>query len=172
VQYFTLFPEIYCKLGHRLTKIEIARIIISANYFSVYIKCQITELQCANITIYSASVCAKSVIPILPKLDYIMQYFMLFPMVYSKLGHKLANVKTARINKVVIAFVYIITLRKLTSIFRKRLPQNLSSPSVPELDYIVQYFMLFLMMLFYCTVNWGRSSPTSKRQGLITIIRC
>jgi hypothetical protein len=55
---------------------------------------------------YSASICAKSVFPIVPKLDYIMQYFMLFPMMYSKLGHKLTNVKTATINKVLIALVH------------------------------------------------------------------
>ena len=51
---------------------------------------------------YSASVCAKSVFPIVPKLDYIIQYFMIFPMMHSKLGHKLTNVKTARINKLLI----------------------------------------------------------------------
>jgi hypothetical protein len=54
---------------------------------------------------YSASVSAKSASPIVPKLDYVMQYFMLFPMVYSKLGQKLTNVKTARINKVIIALI-------------------------------------------------------------------
>ena len=61
---------------------------------------------------YSASVCAKSVFPIVPKLDYIIQYSMHFPMMYSKLGHKLTNVKTASINNVLIAFVHRITLRK------------------------------------------------------------
>jgi hypothetical protein len=54
---------------------------------------------------YSASVSAKSSSPIVPKLDYSMQYFVLFPMMYSKLGHKLTNVKTARINKVIIALI-------------------------------------------------------------------
>ena len=33
---------------------------------------------------YSASVCAESVFPIVPKLDYIIHYFMIFPMMYSK----------------------------------------------------------------------------------------
>jgi hypothetical protein len=33
------------------------------------------------------------------KLKYVVQHFMLFPMIYTKLGHKLVNVKTARINK-------------------------------------------------------------------------
>ena len=42
---------------------------------------------------YSASVCAKSVCPIVPKLNYIVQYYMPFLMMYSKLGHKLTNVK-------------------------------------------------------------------------------
>ena len=67
-------------------------------------------------------------------------------MMYSKLGHKLTNVKTARINKVVIALFCLWNCTVQTSIFSKRLPQNLSSPIVPELDYIVQYFMLFPMM--------------------------
>ena len=92
---------------------------------------------------YSASVCAKSVLPIVPKLEYIIQYFMIFPMMYRKLGYKLTNVKMASINKVLIAFVHRITLRK-----------HLYSPCVyaesvcaivpkldvtaPKLDYIVQ----------------------------------
>jgi hypothetical protein len=84
---------------------------------------------------YSASVCAKSVIPIVPKLDYIMRYFMRFPMMYSKLGHNLINVKTSSINEVPIALFHIITLR-----------QHLYSPGlyaesvfaiVPKLNYIV-----------------------------------
>jgi hypothetical protein len=54
---------------------------------------------------YSASVFAKSVYPIVPKFNYIVQYFMLFLMLYSEFGHKLTNVKMARINKVIIAFV-------------------------------------------------------------------
>jgi hypothetical protein len=94
--------------------------------------------------LYSASVCAKSVFPTVPKLDCIMQYFMLFPMMYSKLGHKLTNVKTARINKVIIAFVYRITLRKhvdSASVCAKSV-----FPIVPKLEYIMQYFMLFPMM--------------------------
>jgi hypothetical protein len=69
---------------------------------------------------------------------------MLFPMMYSKLGHKLTNVKTASINKVLIAFVHRITLRK-----------HLNSPGlyaeyvcaiVPKLDYIVQFFTLLPAM--------------------------
>ena len=48
---------------------------------------------------YSASVCTKSAFPIVPKLNHMVQYFMLFPIVYSTLGHKLTNVKIARINK-------------------------------------------------------------------------
>jgi hypothetical protein len=54
---------------------------------------------------YSASVFAKSVCPIVLKFNYVVQYFMLFLMLYSEFGHKLTNVKTARINKVIIAFV-------------------------------------------------------------------
>ena len=48
---------------------------------------------------YSGSVCAKSVFQNLSS-------FMLFPMMYSKLGHKFTNVKKARINKFLIAVVY------------------------------------------------------------------
>ena len=55
---------------------------------------------------YSASISAKSASPIVPKFSYIVQYFMLFPaMMYSKLGHMLTNVKTAMINKVLVALV-------------------------------------------------------------------
>jgi hypothetical protein len=50
---------------------------------------------------YSASVCAKSTFLIVPKLDYIMQYFTLFLMMYSKVGHKHTNVKTTRINVII-----------------------------------------------------------------------
>ena len=64
--------------------------------------------------LYSASVCVKSASPTVPKLNYIVQYFMFFPMMYSKLRHKLTNVKMTRINKVIIAFVYRITLWKHT----------------------------------------------------------
>jgi hypothetical protein len=93
---------------------------------------------------YSASVCAKSVFPIVPKLDYIIQYFMIVPMMNRKLGHNLTNVKTVSINKVLIAFVHRITLRK-----------HLCSPCffaesvcaiIPTLDYIVQFFTLFPAM--------------------------
>jgi hypothetical protein len=54
---------------------------------------------------YSASVRAKSDFPIVPKLNYMVQYDMPFLMMYSKLGHKFTNVKTARIDKLLIAFV-------------------------------------------------------------------
>jgi hypothetical protein len=104
VQYFMLFPMIYSKLGHKLTIVKTARInkVIIAFVYRITLRKHV----------YSASVCAKSVFPIVPKLAYIMQYFMLFPTMYSKLGHKLTIVKTARINKVKIVFVYRITLRK------------------------------------------------------------
>ena len=55
---------------------------------------------------YSASVSAKSASPIVPKLSYVVLYFMLFAaMMYSKLGHMLTNDKTAMINKVLIALI-------------------------------------------------------------------
>ena len=93
---------------------------------------------------YSASVCAKSVFPIVSKLDYIMQYFMLFPMMYSKLGHKLTNVKTARINKLLNAFVHRITLRK--HLYSPGVYAETVCSIVPKLDYIMQFFTLFLAM--------------------------
>jgi hypothetical protein len=90
---------------------------------------------------YSASVCAKSAIPIVPKLDYIMQYFMLFPMMYSKLAHDLINVKTASINKVLIALYHRITLRK--NLYSPGLYAESVCAIVPKLNYIVQFFTLF-----------------------------
>jgi hypothetical protein len=93
---------------------------------------------------YSASVCAKSVFPIVPKLDYIIQYFMIFPMMYSKLGHKLTNVKTASINKVLIAFVHRITLHK--HLYSPCVYAEFVRAIIPKLDYIVQFFTLFLAM--------------------------
>ena len=93
---------------------------------------------------YSASVCAKSVFPIVSKLDYIMQYFMLFPMMYSKLGHKLTNVKTARINKLLNAFVHRITLRK--HLYSPGVYAETVCSIVPKLDYIMQFFTLFPAM--------------------------
>jgi hypothetical protein len=92
---------------------------------------------------YSASVCAKSVFPIVPKLDYIIQYFMFFPMMYSKLGHRHTNVKTASINKVLIAFVHRITLRKhlySPGVYAESVCSIVPNLDVtaPKLDYIVQ----------------------------------
>ena len=68
------------------------------------IKCQTREFTVRKHQ-YSASVCAKSDFPIVPKLNYMVQSCMLFLMMYGKPGHKLTNVKTARINKLLIAFV-------------------------------------------------------------------
>ena len=62
--------------------------------------------------LYSASLYANCVNATAAKLKYVVQHFMLFPTIYSKLGHKLTNVKTARINKLLIAFVLRITLPK------------------------------------------------------------
>ena len=113
---------------------------------------------------YSASVCAKSVFQIVPKLDCIMQYFMLFPMVCSILGHKLTNVKTARINKVIIALICLKNYTAQASIFSKPL-RRICLPNCSGTH-------------LYCAVFHGRSndgqhigaqarSPTSKLQGLI-----
>jgi hypothetical protein len=73
-----------------------------------------------------------------------MQYFMLFPMMYSKLGHKLTNVKTASINKVLIAFVHRITLRK--HLYSPCVYAESVCAIVPKLDYVVQFFTLFPAM--------------------------
>jgi hypothetical protein len=51
-----------------------------------------------------------------------VQYYMPFLMMYSKLGNKLTNVKIARMNKLLIAFVHI-ELHWQTSIFSNRLRQ-------------------------------------------------
>jgi hypothetical protein len=90
---------------------------------------------------YSAIACTKTVFPIAPKLDYIMPYLVLFPMIYWKLGHKLTNVKTARISKLLIAFVHRITLRK--HLYSATVYAKSVFSIVPELDYIVQFFTLF-----------------------------
>jgi hypothetical protein len=64
--------------------------IIRANYFFAYIKCQTTEFTMRKYQ-YSASVCAKSLFLIVPKLDYVIQCSMIFPMKNRKLGHKLTQ---------------------------------------------------------------------------------
>ena len=112
VQYFMLFPMIYSKLGHKLTNVKTARI----NKVLIAFVHRITLRKHR----YSVGVYEKSVFPIVPKLDYIIQYFMIFPTMYSKLGHKLTNVKTASINKVLIAFVHK-NYTPQTSIFTMRL---------------------------------------------------
>ena len=104
VPYFMLFPMIYSKLGNKLTNVKTARI----NKVLIAFVHRVTLRKHR----YSVGVYEKSVFSIVPKLDYIMQYFMIFPMMHSKLGHKLTNVKTARINKLLIAFVHRITLRQ------------------------------------------------------------
>ena len=72
--------------------------------FAYIIECQTREFTVRKHQ-YSASVCAKSDFPIVPNLNYVVQYYMPFPMMYSKLGHRLTKVKTARINNLLIAFV-------------------------------------------------------------------
>ena len=89
----------------------------------------------------SVGVYEKSVFPIVPKLDYIMQYFMIFPIMHSKLGHKL---KTARFNKLLIAFVHRITLRK--HLYSPAVYAETVCSIVPKLDYIIQFFTLFPAM--------------------------
>ena len=111
--------------------------------FAYIIKCQTREFTVRKHQ-YSASVCAKSVCPIVPKLNYMVQNCMLFLIMYSKLGHKLTNVKTARINKLLIAFVHRITLRK--HLYSATVYAKSVFSIVPQLDYVVQFFMLFPAM--------------------------
>ena len=133
VQYSMLFPMIYSKLGHKLTNVKTARI----NKALIAFVHRITLRKHR----YSVGVYEKFVFPIVPKLDYIMQYFMLFPMMHSKLGHKLTNVKTASINKLLNAFVPRITLRK--HLYSPGVYAETVCSIVPKLDYIMQFFTLF-----------------------------
>ena len=129
--------------------------------FAYIIKCQTRKFTVRKHQ-YSASVCANSDFPIVPKLNYMVQYYMPFLMMYSKLGHKLTNVKTARFNKLLIAFVHRITLRK--HLYSATVYAKSVFSIVPQLDYVVQFFMLFPAMY----INCGTSSQTSKSQGLIS----
>jgi hypothetical protein len=70
--------------------------------------------------LYSPGLYAESVCSIVPKLDYIMQFFTIFPAMFSSLGHKHQYSAS-----VCAKFVF---------------------PIVPKLDYIIQYFMVFPMM--------------------------
>jgi hypothetical protein len=69
---------------------------------------------------------------------------MLFLMMYRKLGHKLTNVKTAMINKLLIAFVNWVTLANIY--IQQPFTPNLFSQLFPNSSYIVQFFMLFPAM--------------------------
>jgi hypothetical protein len=129
--------------------------------FAYIIECQTREFTLRNHQ-YSASVCAKSDFPIVPKLDYLVQYYISFLMMYSKLGHKLINVKTARINKLLFAFVNWVTLASI----------YIQQPFTPNL--FSQLFANSTMLCSFscsfqrCTENCGTSSQTSKSQGLIS----
>jgi hypothetical protein len=88
------FLMMYSKLGYKFTNVKTARI----NKLLITFVHRITLRK----HIYSAfqwTVYAKSVFSIVPQLDYVVQFFMLFPAMYSKLRHKLVNVEIARINK-------------------------------------------------------------------------
>ena len=111
--------------------------------FAYIIKCQTRKFTVRKHQ-YSASVCANSDFPIVPKLNYMVQYCMSFLTMYSKLGHKLTNVKTARINKLLIAFVHRVTLRK--HLYSATVYAKSVFSIVPQLDYVVQFFMLFPAM--------------------------
>ena len=69
---------------------------------------------------------------------------MPFLMMYSKLRHKLTDVKTARINKLLIAFVLRITLRK--HLYSAAVYAKSVYSIVPQLDYVVKFFMFFPAM--------------------------
>ena len=85
------FLMMYSKLGHKFTNIKTARI----NKLLITFVHRITLRK----HLYSPLVYAKSVFSIVPQLDYVVQFFMLFPAMYRNLRHKLVNVKIARINK-------------------------------------------------------------------------
>ena len=91
VQSCMLFLMMYDKLGHKLTNVKTARIdkllIAFVNWITL------------RKHLYSATVYAKTVFSIVPQLDYVVQFFMLFPAMYRNLRHMLVNVKIARINK-------------------------------------------------------------------------
>jgi hypothetical protein len=70
--------------------------------------------------------------------------FLLFLMMYGKLVHKFTNVKTAKINKLLIAFVNWVTLANIY--IQQPFTPNLFSQLFPQLDYVVQFFMLFPAM--------------------------
>jgi hypothetical protein len=135
VQHFMLFPMIYRKLGHKLANVKTARI----NKVLIAFVHRITMRK----HLYSVGVYEKSVFPVVPKLEYIMQYFMLFQTIYSRLVHKFINVKTARINKLLIAFVHRITLRK--HLYSAGVYAESVCSIVPKLDF-VQYFTFFPAM--------------------------
>ena len=85
------FLMMYRKLGHKLTNVKTARI----NKLLIAFLHRITLRK----HLYSATVYAKSVFSIVRQLDYVVQFFMLFPAMYRNLRHKVVNVKIARINK-------------------------------------------------------------------------
>ena len=127
--------------------------LISANYsvcISV-IKFQTREFALRKHQ-YSASVCAKADFPIVSKLNYMVQYDIPFLMMYSKLGHKLTNVKTARINKLLIAFVHRITLPK--HLYSATVYAKSFSQLFPNSTMLCSFSCSFQR----CTVNCGTSS--------------
>ena len=111
--------------------------------FAYIIYCQTREFTVRKHQ-YSASVSVKSDFRIVPKLNYMVQSCILFLMMYGKLGHKFTNVKTARINKLLIAFVHRITLRK--HLYSANVYAKSVYSIVPQLDNVVQFFMLFPAM--------------------------
>ena len=111
--------------------------------FAYIIYCQTREFTVRKHQ-YSASVSVKSDFRIVPKLNYMVQSCILFLMMYGKLGHKFTNVKTARINKLLIAFVHRITLRK--HLYSATVYAKSVYSIVPQLDNVVQFFFLFRAM--------------------------
>jgi hypothetical protein len=85
------FLMMYSKPGLKLTNVKTARI----NKLLIAFVHRITLRN----HLYSATVYAKSIYSIVPHLHYVVQFFLLFWTMYSKLRHKLARVETARINK-------------------------------------------------------------------------
>ena len=120
--------------------------------FAYIIECQTREFTVRNINIQQVFAQNRSDFPIVPKLNYMVQYDMPFLMMYSKLGHKLTNVKTARINKLLIAFVHRITLPK--HLYSATVYAKSFSQLFPNSTMLCSFSCSFQR----CTVNCGTSS--------------
>ena len=113
------------QLRHKLTNVKTTRI----NKLLIAFVHRITLPK----HLYSATVYAKFVFSIVPQLDYVVQFFLLFPVMYSKSRHKLVNVKIARINKCYLLSLHILFKIRLENLqcaninIQQAFAQNLTS---------------------------------------------